>query len=120
MNLESRFMTSNDAGLRRWGKIWRITGLAIAVFAISLSGGSVFSRETSPAVELARQLNQAFIEVADQVSPSVVVIRVAHKANFSDSDIEEDNPFWDLIPRQFRKQLEEQQREKQRREKREQ
>src|SRR5690349_420794 len=71
----------------------------------------------STALELARQLNQAFIEVADQVSPSVVVIRVAHKADFSDGEIDEDNPFWDFIPRQFRKQLEQQQREQQRREK---
>src|SRR5262249_46885309 len=45
--------------------------------------------------------------------------RVAHKPDFSDlsPDGDSDNPFWDLIPREFRKQLEQQQKEK-RREKR--
>lgn len=33
----------------------------------------------SPALDLARQLNQAFIEVADSVSKSVVVIKVKTK-----------------------------------------
>lgn len=63
----------------------------------------------SSAIALARQLNQAFIEVADQVSPSVVVIRVAQKQdrNTLGSDAE-GNPFLDMLPREFRKQLEEQ------------
>ena len=34
----------------------------------------------SPALSLARQLNEAFIEVADKVSPAVVVIEVTEKA----------------------------------------
>jgi serine protease Do len=60
----------------------------------------------SPAVEYARQLNQAFIEVADKVSPAVVVIRVAQRA--SSLNLDEGNPFWDLLPREYRRQLEEQ------------
>src|SRR5580765_6614485 len=83
--------------------------------AMALGSMNTHAKEGSTALELARQLNQAFIEVADQVSPAVVVIRVAHKANSSESTLDEDNPFWDLIPRQFRKQLEEQQKENQRR-----
>src|SRR5947207_275588 len=92
---------------------WRPAIAAVALLA--LVSGSALSKEPSSALELARQLNQAFIEVADQVSPAVVVIRVAHKVSASESNLEEDNPFWDLVPRQFRKQLEEQQRENQRR-----
>src|SRR5437879_1014347 len=94
---------------------WLPAGLAAALLAANC--GAAISKEPSSALELARQLNQAFIEVADQVSSAVVVIQVAHKSSFSDSTVDEDNPFWDFIPRQFRKQLEEQQqqREKQRR-----
>ena len=67
----------------------------------------------SAALDLARQLNQAFIEVADQVSPAVVVIKVAQKPSHLDLD-GEDNPLWDMLPPEFRRQLERQQREKER------
>ena len=66
----------------------------------------------SAALDLARQLNNAFIEVADKVSPAVVVVKVAHKEVPMDLD-DADNPLWEMVPRQFRKQLEEQ-RDKQR------
>jgi serine protease Do len=59
------------------------------------------------ALELARQLNQAFIDVADRVSPSVVVIRIAHKPSYVDPE-DEENPFFEMLPPQFRRQLEEQ------------
>jgi serine protease Do len=72
-------------------------------------------KPASSALDLARQLNEAFIQVADQVSPAVVVIRVAHKANRAELD-NDDNPLWDLLPPEFRRQLE-QQREKQRKDK---
>ena len=81
--------------------------ILIAAAAFAPGALSISAKAASPAVELARQLNQAFIEVADQVSPAVVVIRVAHKANVLDLE-DEENPFWDLLPRQYRKQLEEQ------------
>lgn len=68
----------------------------------------------SPALELARQLNRAFVEVAENVSKSVVVIRVAQKAKPLDLD-DEENPFWEFIPREFRRQFEEE-REKRRKE----
>jgi len=66
----------------------------------------------SAALDLARQLNQAFIEVADHVSPAVVVIKVAQKPSQLDLD-GEDNPLWDMLPPEFRRQLE-RQREKER------
>src|SRR6266545_5826089 len=64
------------------------------------------AKETSSALELARQLNQAFIEVADKVSPAVVVIRVAHRPDYNGSG-DDDNPFFDLLPREFRRRYEE-------------
>lgn len=69
------------------------------------------AKPPSAALDLARQLNQAFIEVADQVSPAVVVIKVAQKPSQLLDD--EDNPLWDMLPPEFRRQLEKQ-REKQR------
>jgi len=65
------------------------------------------AKDASSALSLARQLNQAFIEVADKVSPSVVVIRVATKQDANGLLTEEENyPFWEMLPRQFRKQFE--------------
>src|SRR5437016_1118189 len=99
-------------------QIRSVLNVALASVLFASAPVDAFSKEPSTALELARQLNQAFIEVADAVSPAVVVIRVAHKADFSESnsDSEGEIPFWDLIPRQFRRQLEQQQREKQRHE----
>ncbi len=93
----------------RFHRCW---ALVAAATLLALGAGNAIAKEASTALELARQLNQAFIEVADQVSPAVVVIRVAHKPNFSEAEPDEDNPFWDFIPRQFRKQMEEQQRQR--------
>ncbi len=60
----------------------------------------------SSSLDVARQLNNAFIEVAEKVSPSVVIIRVAQKQSI-DSLEDNENPFFDYIPREFRRQLEE-------------
>ena len=56
----------------------------------------------APALDLACQLNNAFIEVAEIVSPGVVVIKVAphHKPGIL-NDL--DNPWWDMLPKEFRK-----------------
>lgn len=64
------------------------------------------SAAESEALGLARQLNQAFIEVADKVSPSVVVVSVAHKADYTDADMEA-NPLWEWLPPELRRQMEE-------------
>ena len=52
----------------------------------------------SPGLDLARQLNEAFIEVADKVSPSVVVIEVTEKPTEKDDQ----SSLWDLIPPEAR------------------
>jgi len=85
----------------------------LAIVAVCASAAET-SKPVSPALDFARQLNQAFIEVADQVSPAVVVIRVAQKQSRFDLD-DEDNPLWDMLPDEFRRQLE-RQREKRRQE----
>jgi serine protease Do len=60
----------------------------------------------SPAMETARRLNEAFIEVADRVSPAVVVIEVAHRPDYQESEPGED-PFLDTLPPDMRRRLEE-------------
>lgn len=92
----------------------RKNGVLAILLTVALAVPVAFGAEkqVSPGLELARQLNQAFTEVADQVSPAVVVILVEQKASKVDLD-DEENPLWDLLPPEFRKQLE-QQREKQR------
>jgi serine protease Do len=62
--------------------------------AALMAGGLPVMALDSPALTLARQLNEAFIEVADKVSPAVVVIRVTEKVR----DGEEEGPWWDLLP----------------------
>ena len=62
---------------------------------------SLPAKEVSAALDLARQLNSAFIEVADQVSPSVVVIRVAQKADRLGFELDEGNPLYEFFRKQF-------------------
>jgi len=56
-------------------------------------------------LDLARQLNQAFTEVAEKVSESVVVVKVAQRNTFHDWS--EGNPFLDMLPREWRRRFEE-------------
>src|SRR5947207_229898 len=81
-------------------------GLLALLGTSTLSLLPLAAREASPAMDLARQLNQAFIEVADQASPAVVVIRVAHKPDYSEPG-DDDNPLFDLVP-ELRKRYEDQ------------
>jgi serine protease Do len=55
-----------------------------------------------PGLELARQLNEAFVQVAEQVSPSVVVIRVDQHVEVISVD-EDDEDSLDVVPREFRR-----------------
>ncbi len=57
------------------------------------------ARDASP-IDLARQLNEAFIQVADQASSSVVVIKIVGK---STSEEDGDSPLWDALPPEFRR-----------------
>src|SRR5882724_10126953 len=75
-------------------------GWLTVLTTLALSPWPLSAKENSAAIDLARQLNQAFIEVADKVSPSVVVIKLAHKPDYLDLDDTDDgsNPFFDMVP----------------------
>jgi serine protease Do len=61
------------------------------------------AKEASPALSMARQLNEAFVEVADSVVPSVVVISVAVDEPQSAANA---MPFFRNLPESQRRQLE--------------
>jgi serine protease Do len=59
----------------------------------------------SAAMTLARQLNQAFVEVAEKVSPSVVVISISRPPRAGGELLGEKNPLWEFLPPRFRRHL---------------
>ena len=65
-------------------------GLLALLGTSALSPLPLAAREASPAIDLARQLNQAFIEVADKVSPAVVVIKLAHKPDVTPEELSQE------------------------------
>lgn len=67
---------------------------------LAASSRAATSNSAPSALELARQLNNAFIEVADTVSPAVVVIRVAYKPGTHLAEEEETS---DRPPQRFRR-----------------
>src|SRR5262245_21756763 len=77
--------------------LWSLVFLAILI------APSAEARENSRALEAARALNKAFVEVAEVVSSSVVVIEVAQRAEAIELD--EDNPLFEKIPKEYRKEL---------------
>jgi serine protease Do len=89
----------------------------LSAWAFLFPAWPILAKEPSTALELARQLNQAFIEVADTVSPAVVVVRVAHKASYTDPDEDDGSlaPFFEQMPKEFRRWFEER-RDRQRKE----
>jgi serine protease Do len=101
---ESAKLNSNLT--RRWlGALALAGGLAVAP-------APLLAKDAGSALEMARQLNQAFIEVADKVSPAVVVVRVAHKPNYAMLD--EENPLWEWLPPQWRERFQDPHRRQQR------
>ena len=88
--------------------------LAASLLGLQSESAAAESKGAPTALDLARQLNQVFIDVADKVSPAVVVVRVAHKPSYVDPN-EEENPFFEMLPPELRRQWDEQ-REKLRKE----
>src|SRR5439155_12778839 len=78
-------------------------GFALAAF---ITGSLPLRSHAAPAstanLELARQLNQAFVEVAEKVSPAVVVITVVQKPAAALSNDGEDGPS-DSLPPELRR-----------------
>ena len=89
--------------------------IAVTILSAGLLGGMVAdspvrAAEPSEALKLAQQLNQAFVEVAESVSKSVVVVRVASKPQARGAFGNPFNsPFFDQLPEEYRKFFERQQ-----------
>jgi serine protease Do len=77
-------------------------------FTLPLLGAACLALPARPApasepgagLDLARQLNQAFVEVAEKVTPAVVVIDVVQKRAPAAQDNDSNSPF-DSLPREF-------------------
>ena len=84
----------------------------LATAGLVLAAQPGWSREPSASLDLARQLNEAFVAVAEKVSPAVVVITVVQESAALSPADEPNSPF-DTLPhefwRYFHKQLEQQQ-----------
>ncbi len=75
--------------------------MPLLVAAALLGGpGRAPAHAASPDLEVARQLNRAFVEVAEKVTPAVVVITVVQRTVVPSWDDEEDSPF-ESLPRDF-------------------
>ncbi len=69
--------------------------------AAVLASGPRSGASDSPALQFARQLNEAFVEVAGKVSPAVVVIDIRQKVDEKESD--DGGSFWDILPQELRR-----------------
>jgi serine protease Do len=75
------------------------TGIRAGLLAAAWLAAAPLSRAgESPAMTLARQLNRAFVEVAEKVSPSVVVISISRPVRLNEGRGEERNPLWEFLP----------------------
>ena len=79
----------------------------VSILSAGLMAGTVGAAEPSEALKLAQQLNQAFVEVAETASQSVVVVRVAKKPGAAQGQFRS-SPFFDQLPEDFRKYFEQQ------------
>src|SRR5439155_14520619 len=82
---------------RRRLKIMKKLTLSLSLFVGLMSAPHATIAKDSPSLELARQLNLAFTEVAEKVSPAVVVITVHQKADAT-ADEDGNSPFDSLAP----------------------
>lgn len=81
-------------------KTMKLTLTLLAAFGLILAARPAPARAASANLELARQLNQAFIEVAEKVSPAVVVITVVQKPAAASAE-DDSNGLFDSLPREF-------------------
>jgi Do/DeqQ family serine protease len=79
----------------------------VSILSAGLMTCTVDAAEPSEALKLAQQLNQAFVEVAETVSQSVVVVRVAKKPGTAQGQFRS-SPFFEQLPEDFRKYFEQQ------------
>jgi len=79
--------------------------LLAALLSVPVLAKETSAVPASPALEMARQLNQAFIEVADSISRSVVVIKVKTKEDKEGFE-PGGNPLLEQLPEEQRQQFE--------------
>jgi serine protease Do len=72
----------------------------LAAAGLALAARPALTQAASANLDLARQLNQAFIEVAEKVSPAVVVITVVQKPAAPPA-ADGSNDLFDSLPREF-------------------
>ena len=84
--------------------------LALGGFLMTTSAEEAKPPVSSKAREVARLLNQAFIEVAEEVSPAVVVIDVAQRED-PEADLSSNNPWFEFLPEEWKERFRKQQRE---------
>ena len=96
-----------------------IKKIAVTILSAGLLGGALANSlaraaEPSEALKLAQQLNQAFVEVTESVSKSVVIVRVANKPQAAGvfGNPLRNSPFFDQLPEEYRKFFERQQEER--------
>ncbi len=83
---------------------WICAGLVIVCLAAAQGGAT----EGTTPPDLVRQLNESFVQVAEKVSPSVVVIRVVQRVTSSDAEEENGGDsfppgFWREFHKQFKR-----------------
>jgi serine protease Do len=81
-------------------KIMKLGLMLLGAACLALAARPTPAHAASANVDLARQLNQAFIEVAEKISPAVVVITVVQKPS-SGSVQDDSNSLFDSLPREF-------------------
>ncbi|MBI4660903.1 MAG: trypsin-like peptidase domain-containing protein [Verrucomicrobia bacterium] len=92
-------------------------GIRLAIVLAFLAGFPwTQAKDVPTALDFAQQLNEAFVQVADSVSPAVVVIEVAQTRDVR--RLHQGNPLWESLPPDVRQQIEEEweKREKRRKE----
>ena len=83
-----------------WIRLFFVVALPLAL------ASATPARAAAPAAEgreFVRQLNRAFADVVEEVGPSVVVVRVAHKPNHITADDDEALPDLDQLPDELRR-----------------
>ncbi len=85
-------------------KSLRLTALVLAGL-VALFPWSLTAKDSPTGLDLARELNRAFIDVAEKVSPAVVVITVTPKAQALKLEGDERNPL-DILPPELRRYFE--------------
>lgn len=89
-------ISRNTAGMGRGG--------VAAVWVAAWLGLGLGAAGASPELDLVRKLNSAFVEVAESVSPAVVVVRVRPKA---DTEQDMGDAWFKLLPENMQKELQE-------------